>query len=170
MSKICKFMLACLVHKNNTDISSKPTKLAPGRSRKNAHQEKESAVAEQRAQVKAKRPVPSNSHERYGDVDHAIKKTRVAGMQSHAKKIAVDTIISQVNVLQENTEFYMEFHGKERYKLMIVNLLNQLPGVPKPAETESSTQESSTPRSCKGMEVDLMDFADEDIRLLSAEE
>ncbi len=91
-------------------------------------------------------------------------------MQLHAKKIAVDIIISQVNVLWENAKFYKEFHGKERYKLMIVNLLNQLPGVPKPAETESSTQESSTPRSPNGMEVDLTDFADEDIRLLLAEE
>jgi hypothetical protein len=53
---------------------------------------------------------------------------------------------------------------------MIVNLLNQLPGVPKPAETKSSTQASSTPHSSKAMEVDMMDFADEDIRLLSAEE
>jgi hypothetical protein len=170
MSETCKFMLACLVHKDNKDISSKPMKLAPGRSRKNARQEKESAVAEQRAKAKAERPVPSKTHERYGDVDHAIKKASVAGMQSHAEKIAVDTIISHVNVLRENAEFYKEFHGEERYKSMIVYLLNQLPGVPKPAETDSSTQESSTPRSRKGMEVDLTDFADEDIRSLSAEE
>ncbi len=81
MSKMCKFMLACLVHKDNKDISLKPMKLAPGQSQKNAHQEKESAVAEQRAKVKAEHPVPSNTHERYGDVDHAIKKARVAGMQ-----------------------------------------------------------------------------------------
>jgi hypothetical protein len=170
MSKTCKFMLACLIHKDNKDISSKPAKLAPGRSWKNAPQEKESAVAEQRAKPKAECPVPSNTHKQYGDVDHAIKKARVAGMQLHAEKIAVDAIISQVNVLWENAEFYKEFHGKERYKLMILNLLNQLPGVPKPAETKSSTQESSTPHSCKGMEVDLTDFADEDIRLLLAEE
>jgi hypothetical protein len=151
MSNTCKFMLACLVHKDNKDISSKPTKLAPGRSWKNAHQEKESAVAEQRAKAKAERPVPLNTHERYGDVDHAIKKARVAGMQLHAEKIAVDTIISQVNILRENAKFYKEFNGKERYKSMIVNLLNQLPGVPKLAKMESSTQESSTPRSHKGM-------------------
>jgi hypothetical protein len=99
MSKTCKFMLACLVHKDNKDILPKSTKLAPGRSWKNAHQEKESAVAEQRAKAKAERPIPLNTHKRYGDVDHAIKKARVAGMQLHAEKIAVDTIISQVNVL-----------------------------------------------------------------------
>ena len=51
-------------------------------------------------------------------------------MKSHAEKIAVDMIISQVNVLHENIEFYKEIHqGEVKYKLMIANLLNQLPGV-----------------------------------------
>jgi hypothetical protein len=85
---------------------------------------------------------------------------------SHSNCKAVELVI----LIEAGTQFYKEFHGEERYKSMIVNLLNQLPGVPKPAETESSTQRSSTPRSPKGMEVDLTDFADEDIRLLSAEE
>jgi hypothetical protein len=58
MSKRCKYMLACLVHKDNKYILSKPTKLAPGRSWKNARQEKERAVAEKRAKAKAERPVP----------------------------------------------------------------------------------------------------------------
>jgi hypothetical protein len=153
MSKACKFMLACLVHKDNKDILSKPTKLAPGRTRKNTCQEKEKVLAEERAKAKAECPVPA-SNERYGDVDHAIKKAKVAGMQSHAEKIAVDSIISQVNVLRENVEFYNEFHGEERYKSMIVNLLNQLPGVPKTAGTVSSGQ-SSTPASRRGIEVNL---------------
>jgi hypothetical protein len=94
-------------------------------------------------------------------VDHAIKKAKVAGMQLHVEKIAVDSIISQVNILRENTEFYKEFHGEERYKLTIVNLLNQLPGVPKTAGTVSSVQ-LSTPVSCRGMEVDLMKYGDGD--------
>jgi hypothetical protein len=81
-------------------------------------------------------------------------------MKSHAEKIAVDTIISQVNVLWENAEFYKDIHGEEKYKAMIVNLLNQLPGVPNPARMESSTQGSSTPHSRKGMEV--MTFPDDD--------
>jgi hypothetical protein len=153
-------MLACLVHKDNKDILSMPTKLAPGRTQKNARQEKEKVVAEQRAKAKAERPVPA-SHERYGDVNHAIKKAKVADMQLHVEKIAVDSIISQVNVLRENAEFYKEFHGEERYKSMIVNLLNQLPGVPKTAGTISSGQ-SSTSASCRGMEVDLMGNGDND--------
>jgi hypothetical protein len=126
---------------------------APGRTRKNARQEKEKVLAEERAKAKAERPAPA-SNEWYGDVDHAIKKAKVAGMQSHAEKIAVDGITLQVNVLRENVEFYKEFHGEERYKLMIANLLNQLPGVPKTAGTVSSRQ-LSTPASRWGMEVDL---------------
>jgi hypothetical protein len=141
MSKTCKFMLACLVHKDNKDILSKPTKLAPGRTQKNARQEKEKLVAEQRAKAKAERPVPA-SPEQYGDVDHATKKAKVAGMQLHMEKIAVDSIFSQINVLRENAEFYKQFHGEERYESMIVNLLNQLPGVPK-AGTVSSGQSST---------------------------
>jgi hypothetical protein len=43
----CKYMLACLVHKDNKDISSKPTKLPPGHSRKDACKAKDQAVAKE---------------------------------------------------------------------------------------------------------------------------
>ena len=78
------------------------------------------------------------------------------GMRSHAEKLAVDNIniISQVNVLWENVELYKKMHGEDRFKLMIVNLLNQLPGVLKNAGTVSSGQ-LSTPASRRGMEADL---------------
>ncbi len=93
--------------------------------------------------------------ERYGDVDHAIKKARVEGMKSHAAKVAVDTIISQVNVMRENAEFYKKIHGEHKYKSIIVNLLNQLPGVPRSEGTDFSTEQSSTPTGRRGMEVEL---------------
>ena len=51
-SETCKYMLACLVHKDNKDISSKPTKLPPGRSRKDARKAKDQAVAEERTMAK----------------------------------------------------------------------------------------------------------------------
>ncbi len=140
-NETCKYMLACLMHKDNKDISVKPTKLVPGWTQRKACQEKERAVADKHAKAKAERLTHS---EQYGDVDHAIKKARVAGMKSHAEKIAIDTIISQVNLLQENSEFYKEIHGEERYKTMIINLLNQLPGIPNPARTDSLTQVSLT--------------------------
>ncbi len=38
--------------------------------------------------------------EKYGDVDHQMKKVKVAGMQSVAKKNQVDAIVSQINVMR----------------------------------------------------------------------
>jgi hypothetical protein len=114
----------------------------------------------ERAKAKMEHPVPA-SHERFCDVQHAIKKAKVAGMQSHADKIAVNRIILQVNILRENAEFYKELHGEERYKSMIVNLLNQLPGLPKTAGTVNPRQ-LSTPVSPWGMEVDLTGNGNDD--------
>ncbi len=150
-------MLACLVHKDNKDISSRPTKLPPGRSRIDARKEKGRAISEERLKAMTERHVPAaqSAQERYGDVDHAIKKARVEGMKSHAAKVAVYTIILQVNVMRENAEFYKKIHGEHKYKAMIVNLLKQLPGVPRSAGTESLTEQSSTPTGRRGMEVDL---------------
>ena len=82
-------------------------------------------------------------------------------MQLHAEKLKVDNITSQVNILWENVELYKEIHGEDRFKSMIVNLLNQLPGVPNNAGTVSSRQ-TSTPASCQVMEVDLAGDGNED--------
>ncbi len=144
-------MLARLVHKDNKDISFKPTKLPPGRSRKEARREKEQAIADERAKQRLECPI--SDRERFGDVELAIKKARVEGMKSHSEKIAVDSIVAQVNLLCEN---------QEKYREMIVNLLNKLPGVPAPEATESVSQEgvSSSCRvpgsSRKGMEVTIL--------------
>jgi len=172
-------MLACFVHKENKDISCKPTKLASGRTRKDARKEKEQALAEERAKAKEKRPV--TDRERVGDVDLAIKKAKVKGMKSHAEKIAVDTIVSQVNLLRENQAFYQEVHGEEQYKKMIVNLLNKLPGVPAtevPGSVCQDDGQSSARRdrgtsrtgssSRKGMEVTIP--GEDDISLSDRED
>ena len=75
-------MLACFMHKDNKDISAKPTKLSPGRTQRKVCQEKERAVVDKHTKAKVECPIHS---EQYGDVDHAIKKARVAGMKSHAE-------------------------------------------------------------------------------------
>ena len=54
----------------------------------------------------------------------------------------------------ENAELYKEIHSEDRFKPMILKLLNQLPRVPNNAGTVSSGQ-TSTSVSCRGMEVDL---------------
>ena len=72
-------MLACFVHKDNKDLTSKPTKLPPGKSRKDATKDKKRANKEVRAVAKLDRPVAENSQERYGDIDHQIKKAMCKG-------------------------------------------------------------------------------------------
>ncbi len=67
-------MLACFVHKENKDLSSRPTKLPPDKSQKNERKEKRRAIKEERSVVKLNHPVASNSHMRNGNVDHQIKK------------------------------------------------------------------------------------------------
>jgi hypothetical protein len=74
-------MLACLVHKNNKDVSCHPTKLSPGGSRKDLRKEKKHAISKERAKAKADRPIPIQ--ETYGDIDHAIKKAKVEGMNAY---------------------------------------------------------------------------------------
>ena len=155
-------MLACLVHKDNKDISSKPMKLPPPScSRKDARKTKDQAVAKEHVMEKTQRPISNCEH--FGDVDLAIKKAKVEGMKSHAEKIAVDAIVSQVNLLRENQAFYEEIHGENQYRMMIVNLLNKLPGIPTPAIPESVSQEDeSSARSARGssrngMEVTIPD-------------
>ena len=49
-------------------------------------------------------------------------------MQSFTEKIAVDSIIAQINVMRDNKEEYILIYGEEKNKNFIANLLRQLPG------------------------------------------
>ena len=83
----CKYLLCCLVCKNCKDINTKPCEQPPGRTRVEARDAKSKALVTECAIAKSDRPV-----EKYGDVDHQLKKVRLSGMQAHAEKIMVDTI------------------------------------------------------------------------------
>ena len=84
---VCKYIISCLVHKDNKDITTKSTHQPPGHSRLEARGRKVKALEGERAVAKADRPV-----EKYGDVDHHIKKIRVEGMQSQVLKNRADAI------------------------------------------------------------------------------
>jgi hypothetical protein len=125
----CKYILSCLVHKDNKDISTKPTEQPPDHSRIEARGRKEKALEVERAVAKADRPV-----EKYGDVDHQLKKTRVEGMQSQvlknrvdAIKTNVDAIRTQIELMQKMESVYVRKMGQSKYDDMIVSLINQLP-------------------------------------------
>mgnify|MGYP006195510059 FL=1 len=125
----CKYILSCLIHKDNKDISTKPTEQPPGHSCIEARGRKEKALEVERAVAKADRPV-----EKYGDVDHQLKKIRVEGMQSQvlknrvdAIKMNVDAIRTQIELMQKMESIYVRKMGQSKYDDMIVSLINQLP-------------------------------------------
>ena len=125
----CKYILSCLVHKDNKDISTKPTEQPPGHSCIEARGRKEKALEVERAVAKADRPV-----EKYGDVDHQLKKIRVERMQSQvlknrvdAIKTNVDAIRTQIELMQQMERVYVRKMGQSKYDDMIVSLINQLP-------------------------------------------
>ena len=122
--ELCKYILTILVHKDNKDISSSPTRLPPGDSCKDARKKKAKELADERKAAKSERPV-----EKYGDVDHQMKKVRVDGMRSQVEKNKIDSIVSQINVMRDNAEIYKSMFGEDKYRKKIGNLMNKLPGL-----------------------------------------
>jgi len=80
-------------------------------------------MATERAIAKSDRPV-----EKYGDVDHQLKKVRLSGMQVHAEKIMVDTISTQIKNLKENADVYKFVHGEKTYNELLVSLIGKMTG------------------------------------------
>jgi hypothetical protein len=120
----CKYMLAILVHKDNKDISSNTTKLPPGDTQKEARKKKADALVDERATARAACPIDI-----YDNVDHQLRKARVNGMRSQVEKKLVKSIVSQINVTQQNEEIYKSMLGVTKYQEKIVQLMNKLPGL-----------------------------------------
>jgi hypothetical protein len=132
----CKFTLPCLVHKDNKEVLAKPTTQPPGHKHKVARDRRERVLVEEHAVQKAHRPV-----EKYGAVDHQMKKVKVAGMQSVVKKHQVDAIVSQIDVMQRMIDMYVKTIGQEKYDEKIVALMNQMPVMDRSADHSiSATQ------------------------------
>ena len=125
ISLSCKYMLSCFVHKDCKDLSTQPTELPAGHNRKDARANSRAVLAKEREESKAERIVGG---ERYGDVEHTMKKARVVGMQAQAEKIAIETIQTKLMLLRENADVYKAMHGEELYNKMVVDLLNKMMG------------------------------------------
>ena len=150
----CKYILSCLVHKENKDITTKPTQQPSGHTRIEARGRKEKALEVERAVAKADRPVPV---EKYGDVDHQLKKIRVEGMQSQvlknradAIKTNVDSIRSQIELMQQMENVYVRKMGQTKYDDMIVSLINQLPSMKSSIDFSDTNTSSGDPESPYG--------------------
>ena len=124
----CKFMLCCFVHKDCKDLSTRPTELPAGNTRKEARANSRAALAKEREESKVEWIIGGVGGERYGDVEHTMKKARVVGMQAQAEKIAIETIQTKLKLLRENAEVYKAMHGDEMYNKMVVDLLNKMMG------------------------------------------
>jgi hypothetical protein len=133
----CKYMLTIFMHKDNKDISSNPTALPAGGTRRELRENKQHELREERKAAKAERPI-----EKYDDVDHQIKKARVDAIRSQAEDIKVKTIIAQINVLRENEAIYKSMMGAVKYQEKMVELMNQMPGM---GETEMAVDLSQLP-------------------------
>jgi hypothetical protein len=109
---------------------SQPTTLPPGDSRKTARKKRHTAIQEERAIARAARPVDlSVSVERYGDVDHQMKKVRIDGMRFQADDIATNTIVTQIKVMRENADVCKAMMGEAKYNEQLVALINKMPGM-----------------------------------------
>jgi hypothetical protein len=131
----CKYILSVLVHKDNKDISTKPTKQPPGPTHETVRLNKTKETAKERSGAKAQRPIafvqPNGTVavEKYGDVDHQSKKAKVDGMCSVIDKNWVDAIMSQISVMRGLEEIYVGRMGRDEYERRLVNLANQMPGM-----------------------------------------
>ena len=69
--------------------------------------------------------------EKFGDVEHQIKKARVDGMRSLIDKNKVDALVAQINMLKQTEDVYVAMMGQEKYNEKVVHLMNQMPGMEK---------------------------------------
>ena len=107
----CKYMLACFVHKSNPDLNINPKAAPTGATRESGRKVKKAALEEFRAVAMAARLV-GKGVEKYGDVDHQIKKARVDGMRSQVAKNQIDAIVQQIKVMRENEEILSRYMGR----------------------------------------------------------
>jgi hypothetical protein len=149
----CKYILSCLVHKENKDIWTKPTEQRAGRTRESICDERNRDIAEERAVVRAEQPM-----ERHGDVKHQMKKMRVEGMQSQLEKNQVERITAQINLLERMKDIYVRMMGCERYKERIVSLMNQMPGMADVAGDLAGTSIALSPATT-GQDTNVTDVS-----------
>ena len=112
---------------------------------------KTKAIGDERTVAKSERVV-----EKYGDIDHHLKKVRLSGMQAQAEKIKVDTINTQMKKLKENEEVYKSVHGVTAYNELLVKLITKMIGTMSNGVTTPSSALSN------GKQISLLDNNDED--------
>jgi len=116
-------------------------------------------LAKEREESKAERIVGG---ERYGDVEHQLKKARVVGMQAQAEKISIETIQTKLKLLRENANVYKSMHGEEVYNKMVVDLINKMMGSTRNGIGETPVSAVSAQSSQRNEDFEDEDGATED--------
>ena len=149
------------MHKDNKDISTNPTMLPPGppRSAVRAKAKKQFEKEKETGKLSSKRSVPiseGNQSSLTDDIEQEAKKARVDGMRSIIDKNKVEAINAQITVMRQLEDVYVSRMGRDRYKLQLVNLVNQMPGMLVPQQQI----EMHTPNSEATQDADNEDVFD----------
>jgi hypothetical protein len=133
--KSCKYILSVLVHKDNKDIVTNPTKQPPGPTRKKVREQSKKLIAEERAVDRLNRRVEVQEDNgsvktiKLGDVEIDAKRAQVDGMRSVIEKNTIDSIERKITIMQKMEQIYVGRFGREWYEKQLLNLVNQLPGM-----------------------------------------
>ena len=132
--KSCKYILSVLVHKNNKNISTQPTKLPPGPMRKEVREKSWKTTEKQHFDAKLTHPLEvvidgAKKTVSLGDVERDAKMAQVDGMHSVINKNRIDAIERQISVMPSLANVYVKRMGRESYERQLLHLVNQLPGM-----------------------------------------
>jgi hypothetical protein len=117
----CKYMLACLVHKNCKDISMRPLDLPPGHTRVEAREDSCKTLEGGREEARSKCPPDP-----FTEVKHQLKQARVVGIKAQAVQIAIQSIQAKMQTLQENVDVYIKMNGQKGYNKMLAGLVSRM--------------------------------------------
>lgn len=147
----CKYILSVLVHKDNKDISTHPTKLPAGPKRNDIRKVTKRTVEKERATHQIQRFSSGSgadlSVSDKDDVDQLAKKAKIDGMRSVINLKKIEAINTQIAVMERLENVYVARMGRDAYERKLVNLANKLPDMleeEQPRDVEQLTPQSAT--------------------------
>jgi len=150
-SSSCKYSLSVLVHKDNKDISTHPTKLPAGPKRNDIRKVTKRTVEKERATHQIQRFSSGSgadlSVSDKDDVDQLAKKAKIDGMRSVINLKKIEAINTQIAVMERLENVYVARMGRDAYERKLVNLANKLPDMleeEQPRDVEQLTPQSAT--------------------------
>jgi hypothetical protein len=99
-----------------------------------------------------------------------MKKAQVQGMCSSANKIAVKSIIAQINKVWKNEEIYKLIYGEEKYMSFIASFLCQLPGHQSSGAEGAASALTQSTTGVKGLKNNPSNNDDDDMDMNSKDE